>query len=410
MLAEKALASVLRSAVRPYGSIPGPIRLLALGVFINRLAGFFSTFLALILVARGVPASQIGVGLALVAISSIAGGAAAAESAEWIGNRWTIVLVTAGAAAVLVALSFVHDLLPTIALACCLAALGRAYGPAALAMLGRLAPPAERTRMFAFYRLAQNVGVAIGPVLGGFLLSRSLALLLLASAAASACFAVVALRLPVDGRRHRPGARTTARSGYAVLLRDRAFVAFCAAFLLTGVVYTQQAGVLPLTMHDRHLGPEVFGALLTANAAAVILLELPITAFVRRWRPARTVAAGAGLICAGFAVYWFPLTVVTLVLGAVGWTLGEMLMAPTSSSAAYALAPAGMETRYQAMLSTAQTIGLSVGPAAGIFVYSAAPSLPWIACAAVGVVVVVTMLHALRSIPPGASSTEGGGS
>jgi predicted MFS family arabinose efflux permease len=384
-----------------YSAIPWPIRLLTLGTFVNRLGGFFATFLALILAVRGFAAWQISVALAFVGAAGVAGAAVGGIAAARIGNRSTIVVSTAGAALFTALLALRSPYAITVAIASAISLLNRAYAAPSAALIGELAPERHRVPLFAFHRLAINVGAAVGALLAGFLITRSVAALLLVDAATSGCFALAALRLPRD----RPvGELEPERMPFAGVrrnvLRDRRYVVFCVASVLVAVVYMQQAGALPLSMKDHHYSLELFGVLLSANAVAVILFELPLATVIRSWPLWIPIAAGAGLICGGYALYGIGLSLAVLVSGVAVWTLGEMLLSPVAPAAATAMSSPHSHGSYQAALAVAQTTGQTVGPALGVLAYSIDPALPWWGCGVVGVVAGGALVASLKTRPP----------
>jgi predicted MFS family arabinose efflux permease len=132
--------------------IPPPIKLLTLGVFVNRLAGFFTTFLALILAIRGFTAWQISLALALVSIFGIVGVSVGTFVASQVGNRWTIVLSTAGMGLLTALLALPTPYPVTVSIACCISAFNRAYMPASAAIISKLTPTSERVSMFGSQR------------------------------------------------------------------------------------------------------------------------------------------------------------------------------------------------------------------------------------------------------------------
>jgi MFS family permease len=389
----------LRTPIRSFAAIPGPIRLLTLGVFINQLGAYFAAFIALILASRGFGTREIASALVLVAVFRIAGSVVGGAAADRFGARRTIAVSTAAAAVVTACLSVAGGLAVVVALACCLSLLNAAYHPPAQGIVGSLAPPGQRVMLFAFYRLAVNVGASAGPAIAGFLATRSITLMLLIEAASLLCFAVVAMRLPRDAPAPREAAADRTPGGYVAVLRELRFLPFWLAIALTTLVYRQQVGVLPLAMRDHGFGPQVFGLLLSANALLVILLELPLSTVIRRWRPWVPIALGGGIVCAGFAINWFGISLPLLVAGVAAWTIGEILMAPMVSAVVAAIAAPALRSRYQATLTVAQSTGFSIGPAIGVGAYAVSPRLPWLLCAVIGVGVVVAFCFSLRRVP-----------
>lgn len=385
-----------RSRWQLWKLVPWPIRLLTLGVFVNRTGGFVVVFLALILSARGFPSWQIGVTLALVGGFGIAGAALGGAAAVRLGPRQTIIYSTGGCAIFTALLAIRGGFAVSAVILSVISLLNRAYMPASAAIVGRLAPKDQRAPMFAFYQLAVNIGAAAGALIAGFVLTRSLTALLLIDAATTALFTLAALKLPRD--RPEPAASTGGQAAgkRGGVRRDRGYLVLCLAFGLIALVYGQRSGVLPLAMKAHHDSVELIGELLSANAIAVVLFELPLATLIRRLSSWLPLSVGAGLICGGYAIYVFGVTLPTIFIGVAMWTIGEMFLTPFSSATAAAMAPAGQGSAYQGVLQVVRTAGLTGGPAVGVLAYAAGQSVPWWGCAVAGIAAIAIIVSVLR--------------
>ncbi|MET8159604.1 hypothetical protein ABZT47_24825 [Sphaerisporangium sp. NPDC005289] len=65
------------------------------------------------------------------------------------------------------------------------------------------------------------------------------------------------------------------------------------------------------------------------NGALVILVELPLTPFIQRFPMRTTVATGCLLLGVGLSLFGLPFGPWIFILGAVVWTLGEIISAPS---------------------------------------------------------------------------------
>jgi MFS family permease len=379
------LGNLIRSPVRYYRRVPAPIRVLSIGVLINRVGGFVITFLALILAIRHISTAGIGVALALSAVFSIIGSwLGGALISRW-GSRQVIFASMAGSALFTAALVFPSPYALTVATVCLISLFNRAYVPGATTIIGRLSRPDQRVEMYAFFQLGFNVGAAIGPAIAGYLLTRSLTVLLLIDAATSACFALLGLRVPTDAElpatEPPPGASQRPRR----VRDDRRYLAFCVGVTLVAMAYGQYGGALPLTFRADHYNLALLGYLFSANAIAVICFQLPVS-FVTRKLPAWIpLAAGGLLICGGYALLAAGTSVSLLVINVALWTLGEMIYNPVTSAVAMMMSTTQTHGTYQGALNLARTTGQVVGPSLGVFAYSAGSSLPWWGCGVLGI-------------------------
>ncbi|MFI6152650.1 MFS transporter [Kitasatospora sp. NPDC051170] len=377
------------------GEIPRPIVVVSLGVFLNRVGGFFAIFLTLVLADRGYDAGQITLGLALVAGAGMAGAGVSGLLADRIGRRRSLLLFTLLTAAFSALLAEFRGYTSTLVLACLLSAAVQAYGPVAQAVVGEAAPAEHRVTMFALYRLALNVGAAVGPLIGGIWAAGHMDTLLLGNAAVSVASCLLLLALPADrGSPRRAPERASGQTGPGPL-GDPRFIGVCVLLGLISLVYAQQTGPLPLAMKDSGFSTGAFGALLTLNAVVVIACEVPLSVVIQRWPVRVPICLGAVCVFGGYLVNAAGVTWPVLVAGVLLWTAGEMLISPVAAAAATAAAPPGAVARYQSVLGFCQSTGMSLGPAAGVFAYGLGATWPWVLSGLLGLLVTPALFRLL---------------
>lgn len=382
--------------VQYFRHIPVPVRVLSIGVLINRLGGFVTVFLALILAIRNVATVRIGIALALAAAFTVAGSWLGGVLVSRWGSRRTIFLSMAGSALFTAALIPAGPYLSTVGIVCLISLFNRAYVPAASTMVGRLSPSGERVQMFAFFQLCFNVGAAVGPAIAGYLLTRSLTALLIIDAATSACFALAGLRLPASPHPVSAARRTGPAGRPRRIRRDRRYLAFCVGVALVAVAYRQSSGPLPLLFRAHHYNLELLGYLFSANAAVVILFQLPVSFLSRRlpvWLP---LALGALLIGGAYTVLLAGVSLPLLILNVGLWSAGEIVYYPVTPAVAMMMSDTRTHGAYQGALDVARSTGQAAGPSLGVFAYSVRPWLPWWGCGVLGLAAAGLFLILLR--------------
>ncbi|MFJ6737490.1 MFS transporter [Streptomyces sp. NPDC091279] len=370
-----------------------PIALVCLGIFVNRLGGFFVLFLTLVLADRGYGTRQITVALIVVATAGVLGAAAAGPVAARLGVRTALLLCGATTAAGAFACAALRDFGPTVALAAVVCAGVQAYSPLAQTVVGTSATAERRVAMFAVYRLCLNVGASVGPVLGALLLAWSPAAVLIGNGLAATVATLLVLPLPRTPARPDPAPGDTPAAGRGRVGRDFAVAAVLLS--VASLVYAQQTGVLALAVTGAGYSTGVYGGLLTLNAVVVILVEVPLSRFTGRWQRRTPLVLGTVCVCAGYAVNLAGISLPVLVLGVLTWTLGEVLMSPVAAAFATEAAPPGQEPLHLSFLSMCQTVGYAVGPAAGVYLYGRSPTLPWLLCAVLMVLTAPALYHLL---------------
>ncbi len=388
----------LRGNIR---SMPGSAWVLFAGSFVNRLGTFVLPFITLYLTSRDFSPPQAGVAIAAYGLGGLLSQVFGGLLADRIGRKNAIALSMTSAGVLTLALWQADTLALIYTLMFALGCMAELHRPAAGALIADLLPSAQRVTAFTLYRLAVNVGWAVGLALGGFLAERSFNYLFIGDAATSIAFGVISFVALPHGTRTARREEAHLRTARASILADRGFLLFLAAVLLTGSVYSQNVSTLPLHIRDAGYAPSTYGLLQSLNGLTVVLLELPIIAWTQRHDRFRVIALGHLLIGLAFASLLFARSLPLLVVMILVWTFGEMIESPVASAIAADRAPPHARGRYQAAFGSMFGVAWILGPSLGTLVYDENHAWLWIACGVLGGVAALVSLTARRYPVPG---------
>lgn len=365
-------------------ALPRPAWILCFGTFLNKFGAFVVPFLTLYLTNQGYTVTEASLAVGAYGIGNLAASLVGGHLADKLGRRSVIVLSMFSGATMMMVLSQVHSL-PLIILVTALTGLAsECYRPASAALLTDLVRPRRRVTAFATLRLAFNAGFAFGPATAGFLAAFGYFWLFAGDAATSMLFGLVAL-FALPGGTHDARNNASWSEALRSLRRDRKLHQALLANFAISLLFFQMASTFAL--HVTHLGfsAAVYGAIISLNGALVVFFELPMTTLTRRY-PARRVMALGYVVCAsGFALNGFAHSIPALVACMTLFTLGEMITMPMASAYLANLAPAHMRGRYQGVSGLTWSLGLIIGPAAGMKLFTFHPAAYWMACAFLGV-------------------------
>jgi MFS family permease len=366
--------------------MPPAAWILFAGTFVNRLGTFVFPFMILYLTGLGYSAGQAGVALALYGLGGFTSQLVGGWLTDRIGRRNTIGFSMISAAGLTIALWQAESLVLIYVLMFLLALVAETHRPAASALIADVVPDERRVTAFAMWRLAINIGWAVGLTLGGLLADRSFELLFVGDALTSATFGVISLMaLPHGVRTSRSQERHLGGGALRAMLADRGFLLFLASILIGSAIYMQNASTFALHIRAQGFSNTVYGMLQGLNGAFVVLLELPISAWTQHRSRTSMVALGGLLIGAAFASLVFARTIPLLVVMVLVWTLGEIVSSPPASAFVADRALEHTRGRYQAALGAMFALGAIVGPLIGTLVYEASPDALWLGCLAAGV-------------------------
>jgi len=237
----------LRGNIR---SMPGSAWVLFAGSFVNRLGTFVLPFITLYLTSRDFSPPQAGIAIAAYGLGGLLSQVFGGLLADRIGRKNAIALSMTSAGLLTLALWKADTLALIYPLMFALGCMGELHRPAAGALIADLLPSAQRVTAFTLYRLAVNVGWAVGLALGGFLAERSFTYLFVGDAATSIAFGVISFVALPHGTRTTRREEAHLKTARASILADRGFLLFLAAVLITGSVYSQNVSTLPLHIRD----------------------------------------------------------------------------------------------------------------------------------------------------------------
>jgi predicted MFS family arabinose efflux permease len=277
------------------------------------------------------------------------------------------------------------------------------------AMIADLVPGERHEAAYASVRVASNLGVTVGPPLGGLLIALgSWAALFAGTAGVSAAGLLLAIRfLPRRGGFAAAG--PPARKSSSVIVRDRAFLLFLVSSALAWLVYVSFEVVLPISLVESHgLRASTWGFLVVVNPIMVTAFQLRLT---RRLEPiSAAVKLGIGLPLMGVPFLLLPVLDPLPVIAALifVFVIGEMLWVPSSQKIVAGLAPQDLRGAYMGAFGSTAALGFALAPFLGLQIRHAwGDGAVWVAMASVSLVAGATGAIACRfatrrSAPAGA--------
>jgi predicted MFS family arabinose efflux permease len=285
-----------------------------------------------------------------------------------------------------------------LALLALLPVFGSLGGAADQAMVADLVAPDRQEIAYASVRVASNLGVTIGPPLGGLLLiGGSWNHLWLGTLALSLAGFAIAVRYIPRGGAYAP-AGPPQRGSFAVIIRDSPFLLFMVASIFATMTYIATDTLLPISLTTtHHLAPAAWGALMILNPLAVTVFQLRLT----RWTSSIPASLKLGIAMPLMGVPFLllnvngsvPVIAVVIVL----FVIGEMLWVPTSQAVVAALAPSDIRGAYMGAFGGTWSVGWALTPFLGLEVRNAyGDATMWMCVAAVGVLAGIIGVVAAR--------------
>lgn len=360
------------------------VRILASGRFLSEIGTGFTLFYAPIFFVNQVGLSATSVGLALgsAAISGIAGrilGGLFSDSPKW-GRRRTLLLSSAISAIASLALASAVNFF-TLVLGNLLSGFGSGlYWPATEAVVADLTEGENRREAYAVTRLADNLGLGIGVILGGALIGTTGAyrlLFVIDAISFVVFFGVVYFAIKETLKSPSPPIPSSKReniNGWGTALRDRRLLVFVSVNVTFTTYIAQTQSTLPLYFSkfvaNTGFSAITISALFSWQMIVAILGLIPASRALRRFTHPQSLCVSALLWAMGFILIW-----VTGIasFGQLGWAiLGMGLFAlatvsytPSASSLVADIAPPNLRGVYLSINSLCWAAGYAIGPSLG---------------------------------------------
>jgi len=265
------------------------------------------------------------------------------------------------------------------------------YRVGADAMIADLVPAGQRADAYALTRLSKNVGIAMGPALGGVIATTSYGITFSIASGATIFFSILialfAIETLPDATRKVQERFVENLKGYENIFKDRIFTSFIAGFTLrqiSGSILWVLLGAYAKTNYG--LAENLYGLIPTANALMVVFLQLFVTRKTSRYSPLKIMSLGTLLYGIGVGSIAFGTGFWGFLVSMVIVTVGELMVIPTASTYTANRAPENMRGRYMSLLALTWGAGSLVGPLMGGFLNdNISPASIWYGGGAAGI-------------------------
>ena len=393
--------------------------LLAAGRLLSQIGIGFVLFYAPIFFVNqvGLSATQVGLGVGSQALSGLVGrfvGGSMTDSRRW-GRRQTL-LLSALISALADGVFLLSNGFPIFIAGNLLMGLGVGlYWPSTEAVVADITPATERNEAFALVRLADSVGLGLGVILGGVLISTTqrYRLLFVVDGVSFLLFFGLIYWAIAETRPEQPGDRSFWQ-GWTIALKDSILWVYVAVnILLTGYI-AQIQSTLPVYLNQFVPTGEAVGfseatlsILFTGHVILTALCQLPIARLLKPLAQPRALMISTVLWGVGFALVWatgtglFNRASVGAALALAVMAIATTAYTPIASSFVAMLAPEALRGVYLSINSMCWALGYFVAPPLGGWALDQSPQMAhsfWLLAAASIVPVLAILAYLDRQV------------
>jgi MFS family permease len=270
--------------------------------------------------------------------------------------------------------SLVNQYYLILALTFVLAIINESFRPANLSIISQVVTQKQRRNAFALNRLSINLGMSIGPVIGGVLTLINFSLIFYIDGLTSifaGIFLIFARWQPVKSETETEHSNSIIDEiVHSHVLKDKRYTFFLLSILPIPLIYFQHLGAFPLFLvHDLGFAASVYGIVFAINTIMIIFIEVPLNNLMNNWNEKKSLALGALLMGIGFGAMAFATNLTFIIITTVIWTFGEMIFFPVSASHVSSLAPEKKRGEYMGYFQMMFSIAFLFGPWLGTVVF-----------------------------------------
>lgn len=238
------------------------------------------------------------------------------------------------------------------------------FRPAIFATTGALAENSSRPLAFGLLRLAVNLGMSIGPAVGGVLAGISFKMIFFVDALFTVAAAIFLLRRKSQIQVPRTLEKSATAGLFSFKFREDFSIYYVLlAFLPSGIVFFQILSTYPVfVLNELKIPMWLYGLLTTFNTIIIVAFEIPLVNWLSKYPYRYTLSLGCLLTGIGFGITGLVVGPWSLVAALVVWTFGEILVFTLLGAYISDISPPGRSGYYMGLLSMSFAISNTFAP------------------------------------------------
>jgi len=355
-----------------YKGLPKCIYALFCVQVINRLGDFVFPFLSLLLTQKlNFSYSMTGVIVMTASLVAIPASLLGGRLADLVSRRKTYLIGQGLASLAVLICGIIKNPIAIIILLIVSAFFNGFVRPTISAITADVLPSKKRQIGSSLTYLGINIGVALGPIIAGFLFNNYLSLLFILDGLSS-FIAIIIFYIfveetrPQGGSKYEKNIKEKEASGnlIEVLLKRPSLTFFLIINMFYSFAYGQVTFSLPMMMNDvfKENGATNYGYLMSINAITVIFLTVLVIALTKRFKTLINIIIAGIFYMIGFGMIGvignsFSLFIISTIL----WSIGEVIAATNNGVYLANNSPENFRARISAASNLTYALSTALG-------------------------------------------------
>ncbi|MBI9071244.1 MAG: MFS transporter [Melioribacteraceae bacterium] len=353
-----------------FAGLPKEVWMLAAVMFVNRCGSIVLFFLVLYLTSQlGFSVSEAGIIISFYGGGSLLGSYLGGVFTDRFGTNRVQIFSLFATGITIVILDFLTAYYMIASVVFLWAIVEGLFRPANNTAVSEACTGEIRPRGFVLNRLAINLGVAIGPAVGGFLATIDYSYLFWVDGITCICAAFLMIFF-FNGTNF--GIKKVKVAGETIISpwSDKGFLFILLLLLFMGIVFVQLFNTWPLHLREAcFLSEDKIGLLLGLNAIFLVIVEMPLIHKLENFNTLKVIAIGSLFMFGGYALTSLNTSYIYLAFTVIVWTIGEMLVFPLVAAFIANRAADNNRGRYMGMFSFTFSLSFIIGPILGMWIY-----------------------------------------
>lgn len=364
----------LKRLFKPYMGLPKAIYIIFISKVINALGCFVMPLLTLILTDKiGLSKEAAGFYISISGFIFLPASIIGGKLADTYGRKIVIAVFDGFAAILYIITGFIGPSMTMVYLIMLAEACMTAANPAHDSLVADMTTPKNRKSAYSLLYMGWNTGFAVGPIVGGLLFKNHLPLVFIGDAGT----ALVALFLIIffvketihnteKGIEDKERVLEKSEEGSIISVILKRPILIYVALILFGYnfVYAQWSFMLPMQVMEAYkdAGAKYFGMMSGLNGIVVMFFTPLITKLTEGANELKRMVYGGILYTIGFGMLGFVDILPFFFLSTFIFTLGEIVLAISTSPFIANRTPASHRGRMNAVIPMILGAGHTVGP------------------------------------------------
>lgn len=357
-----------------YKGLPKDIYLLFISIVINKMGSFIMPLLTLILAVKiGLSKTEVGLFSTIAMLTQVPFIILGGNLVDKFGGKKIIVFTQIIGSLVYLGCGFMKLNFTVVILIIIASDIYAMASPAFTSMVPLVTPSPLMKNAYSLIYLGGNLGLAIGPTIGGILFNNHLNLLFIIDAlttllSAGLILFFIKVKDKVDNSLQKTETEqselTNSNSIFSFLYNNPILVIFPIIMLVYNFCYIQWTFMLPLQIVDifKSNGASFFSLLLSTNAIIVIILTPLLTSFIQKIEPLKSIFIGGVFYLSSFVLFAINKFMIIFILSIIIMTIGEILITINANHYIAKNTPKQYLGRSNSLLFVVSGTGYAVGP------------------------------------------------